>query len=41
LGIENTSRQAQQRVHVGLFKQLAADNLAGAAFEEVRLSECR
>jgi hypothetical protein len=34
LGVEDARRQAQQRVHVALVQQLAADGLAGPALEE-------
>jgi hypothetical protein len=34
LRIEETSRQTQQSVHIGLLEQLAADGFTGTAFEE-------
>ena len=34
LRVEDAGRQAQQRMHVGLLEQFAADRLAGAALEE-------
>jgi hypothetical protein len=34
LGVEDAGGQAQQGVNIGLLEELAADGLAGAAFEK-------